>query len=90
VRSPSLFFAYALRGSEGDKLGRNSADAICINEATNNGARSMNYVPAIEQEIEIVHRRSTEKEKLYSRNENFILKVGSAPISYFRTSREMP
>lgn len=32
----------------GSGRGQNSADAICINEAPDNGARSMNYVPMFE------------------------------------------
>lgn len=47
-RIGEFWFISRVRWRKGDKLGRNSADAICINEATNNGARPMNYVPAIE------------------------------------------
>lgn len=32
----------------GSGWGQNSADAICINEAPDNGARPMNYVPTFE------------------------------------------
>jgi len=36
------------RTRSGERLGQNSADAICINEAPDNGARPMNYVPMFE------------------------------------------
>lgn len=45
VRTEALVTIVHVAGSG---WGQNSADAICINEAPDNGARPMNYVPTFE------------------------------------------